>query len=277
MVNSQPGAGQKPGQKPAQESGQERGPHRLDISQTFAKGINVLKTFDGAEADLSIAEIARRADLDRAVARRLVHTLVHLGYVRRRGRDYRLTPKVLLLASGFLQSRQFTKIVVPILNEFSREIDAPIYLAARDGYDVVYIAHAALENSAIRLGFGVGSRVPLLATSIGRALLLTASVDETSDAVDNAPLEQHTASTITDRAEIARALSRARDQGFVYSDGEFEPGVAALAMPLPASDPFPTAVGMSSDREAFSEGYQRKVVRALRSCRNQLSDTIRLL
>ena len=255
----------------------EQDQRRLDISQTFAKGINVLKTFDGAETDLSIAEIARRADLDRAVARRLVHTLVHLGYVRQRGRDYRLTPKVLLLASGFLQNRQFTKIVVPILNEFSREIRAPIYLAARDGYDVVYIAHAALENSAIRLGFGVGSRLPLLATSIGRGLLLTAPEDEVADAIDNAPLEQFTTSTITDRAEIAHALSRARDQGFVYSDSEFEPGVAALAMPLPASDPFPTAVGMSTDRETFSDAYKREVVRALRSCRNQLSDTIKLL
>lgn len=246
----------------------------LDISQTFAKGLHVLKAFDRAEADLSIAEIARRSDVDRAVARRLVHTLVHLGYARQCGRHFRLTPKVLLLSSGFLQSRHFTKTVVPLLNEFSREIASPIYLATRDGFDVVYLAHAALENQAISLGLGVGSRLPLLTTSIGRALLMTASEQERTDSIENAPLIQHTRKTTMERTEIAKCVEQARDREVVFCDSEFEAGVAAVAMPLPSINSFPIAIGMSSERETFTASYLRKVERALRSCRSNLANTI---
>ncbi len=251
-------------------------PTSKDISQTFAKGMSVLKAFDEAETDLSLAEIARRAELDRAVARRLVLTLVHLGYVRRIGRAFRLTPKVLVLASGFLRRSQLTKAVVPILNEYSREIGAPIYLATRDGHDVVYLAHAALENRAISLGFSIGSRLPLLSTSIGRALIAFLPQEEREALVAAAPLKAFTDRTIMDRAAILAELGKARDLGYAFADGEFEAGVAALAAPVASDAAFPIAIGVSLEREAFSEAFIQSSVRTLRHCRNNLADAVAL-
>ena len=247
---------------------------RLDTSRTFEKGMLVLNAFDGTNADLSIAEVARRVNIDRAVARRLVHTLVHLGYVRQRRGQFRLTPKILLLASGYLHSSQFTKTVVPVLNEFSRDINAPIYLATRDNCDVVYLAHAALENRAISLGLGVGSRVPVMQTGIGRALLTIASDEERADVLANAPLERLTSKTLTDRGLVSEKLIEAEEKGFAFADGEFEAGIAALAVPFQRSAPFPVALGISSERERFSKTYIQTAVRTLRSCRNHLADAI---
>ncbi len=247
---------------------------KLDVSRTFEKGMLVLNAFDGSDTDLSISDVARRVGLDRAVARRLVHTLVHLGYVRQRRGQYRLTPKILLLASGFLQSRQFTKTMVPVLNEFSRGIDAPIYLATRDGYDVIYLAHAALETRAISLGLGVGSRVPVLPTGIGRALLTIAPDDERTDVVAHAPLEPYTSKTIVNRDQLTKKLTEAEEKGYALTDGEFEAGIAALAIPFQRRGPFPVALGISSERERFTKTYIQTAVRTLRSCRDHLADAI---
>ena len=52
--------------------------------------------------------------LDRAVARRLVLTLVHLGYVSQEERVFFLTPKILVLAGGFLQG-MFAEMINPKL------------------------------------------------------------------------------------------------------------------------------------------------------------------
>ena len=224
-----------------------------------------------------MAEVARRTDLDRATVRRLVLTLEHLGYVRRIGRSFRATPKVLLLATGFLQSRQLTRTVVPILNQFSREIEAPIYFAMRDEFDAVFLAHSALESSAISLGFTIGSRLPVLSTSIGRALLACGPLDDVEAVISSAPLDRFTDRTLLDRAAIVQAVARVRDQGFAYVDGEFEPGVAAIAMPLPETASFSLAIGMSAERDAFTQSYVQQVVRTLRSCRQCMTDAVKLL
>lgn len=247
---------------------------RLDISRTFEKGMLVLNAFDGTQKEMSIADVARRIEIDRAIARRLVHTLVHLGYLYKRGDQYRLSPKILLLASGFLQSRHFTKTVVPVLNEFSRNLDAPIYLATRDGFHAVYLAHAALENRAISIGLGVGSRLPVLATGIGRALLLIASEDERYEVMAHAPLERHTTKSVLDRSVIAQKILEAEECGYAFADGEFEAGIAALALPFRKSNPFPLALGISSECERFSKTYLQTALRTLRSCRDHLADTV---
>ncbi|MCI4665442.1 MAG: helix-turn-helix domain-containing protein [Neomegalonema sp.] len=244
-----------------------------DISATFAKGLSVLKAFDATEpeGDLTLAELSRRTGFDRAVVRRLVLTLAHLGYVRQLGRGFRLTPKILVLAGGFLQSRRLVKSLVPILNEYSREIGAPIYLATRDGYDVVFLAHAALESRAIRFGFTIGSRVPLLATSIGRALTAFAPPEQRDELLANAPLKAFTERTSTDRAQIAAALQEARELGYAHVDGEFEAGVAALAMPASLWDEFPAAIGASFERAIFDTEHFKRAIPALRDCRNSLA------
>jgi IclR family pca regulon transcriptional regulator len=49
--------------------------------QSAAKVFAVLGTFDAEAAELTISDVARRAQLDRGTAFRLVHTLRHLGYL----------------------------------------------------------------------------------------------------------------------------------------------------------------------------------------------------
>ena len=61
----------------------------------FARGLAVIEAFDRARAPLSLTEVAKRAGFDRAVARRMLLTLVELGYVTETQRHYQLTARVL--------------------------------------------------------------------------------------------------------------------------------------------------------------------------------------
>jgi len=248
-----------------------------DISLTFAKGLKVLKAFDLSASDMSIADVASKTDMDRAAARRLVLTLEHFGYVRKRGKQFRLTPKVLALSSGFLQSRQITKSIVPVLNQYSAELETPIYLAMRDEMDVIYLAHAALSNDAISLGLTQGSRVPLLSTGIGRALLMVTQHSILKDLLQTAPLAAYTPQTIMSRKKISEAIRLHMQEGYAYSDSEFEAGVIGIAMPFLSDDPFPAAIGVSCEKEIVSDAYKTKAIRTLRVCRNHLGDLIKML
>lgn len=238
-----------------------------DISLTFAKGMAVLKAFDHGETHLTLPRIAETTGLDRAVARRLVLTLVHLGYVRQDGRVFSLTPRILVLAGGFLHARQFGKVIEPVVRTFSSRIGEAISMAMIDGHQAVYVAHAGARPEAVSIGFTIGSKVPLLTTAIGRALLAGCDAGTAETLVAEAPLEAHTERTMLDRVAIAEDVTESRRRGYAFVDGQFEAGVAALATPVPADGGEPAALGVSGDAARLADPARREeIVEALREC-----------
>ncbi|MDN2580837.1 IclR family transcriptional regulator C-terminal domain-containing protein [Aquibium sp. ELW1220] len=243
-----------------------------DISLTFAKGMAVLKAFDAEHTHLTLPQIARLTGFDRAATRRLVLTLVHLGYVRQQDRLFALTPRILVLAGGFLQGRQFGKTIQPVMRAFSLRIGETISLAMLDGAEAVYVAHAGGETERARIGFTIGSRVPLLSTAIGRMLLAAGDAGTAAEAIRTAPLEPHTPATTLDRNAIATAVRTIAAAGHALVDGEFEPGVAALAVAVPAASGEVAALGFSATSARLADAaFRREALATLKDCAGALA------
>ncbi|WP_193182318.1 IclR family transcriptional regulator [Nisaea sediminum] len=202
-----------------------------DISLTFAKGMEVLEAFESAAAPLTIPDLARRTGINRSVTRRLVLTLVRLGYLTEANRSYAPSPRVLRLASGYLRERQFGRTVQPVMASYSKQLGDAISLAVRDGADAIYVAYSPGDPALITSGFGIGSRLPLTATAIGRALLAFAE-EEVIDELLAAPLPAYTATTKTDPAALRSDLGETRARGYALVTGEYEPGVTSIAVPI---------------------------------------------
>ncbi|MEQ3750150.1 MAG: IclR family transcriptional regulator C-terminal domain-containing protein [Celeribacter sp.] len=209
------------------------------------KGMTVLRAFDEAHSQLSLAEIARLTDIERAAARRLVLTLVHLGYVRKNDNRYSLTPRVLVLGSGFLRGNHFGRRVQPLLELCARELGYSVSLAMRDGASAVYVAQSSQQNARYTFGFTVGSRLPLLSTSIGRVLLAWGDEDWAREMIETGPIERFTPDTITDRDRIAAQVQEIRTRGVSIVAGEFEAGAVGISVPLGAVGTAEAALGFS--------------------------------
>lgn len=242
-----------------------------DTSLTFAKGLCVLKCFDADAQQLTIPEIARRCGIDRAVARRLVLTLVRLGYVRQNGRSYSLSPRILVLAGGFLQGRRFGLAIQPVLEGFAAQCGQPLSMAMRDGEDAIFLAHTGGDGLAPRLGFTVGSRLPLLATAMGRALVVQEPPERRAQLVAEAPVAAWTEKTITDRAAVMRLIEGAAPSGIMHCDGEFEPGVTATAIGFRCSGGEIAAVGHSAEGSFYEmPGFRPRIEATLQRCASAL-------
>ena len=59
--------------------------------QSFARGLEVIRSFSAAAPQQTLSEVAARTGLTRAGARRILLTLQTLGYVESDGRLFRLT------------------------------------------------------------------------------------------------------------------------------------------------------------------------------------------
>lgn len=238
-----------------------------DISLTFIKGMSVLKAFDTSSTHLTLPQITRATGLDRATTRRLVLTLVHLGYVKQDDRVFSLTPRILVLAGGFLQARQFGKTIEPVMRGFASQINAPISMAMIDGHQAVYVAHAGAKAEDVSMGFTVGSKVPLLSSAIGRALVAACPDGQAQELIENAPLERFTDATNLDRASVANDIELTANRGYAFVNGEFEAGVGALAVSVATNETGAAAFGVSADAARFEDAaFRQKVTDTLRAC-----------
>jgi IclR family pca regulon transcriptional regulator len=140
-------------------------------------------------------------------------------------------------------------------------------MAMIDGGQAVYVAHAGARASAVSIGFTVGSKVPLLSTAIGRALVAARPCDQARKLISTAPLDRHTDVTILDRDSIAVDVTLTAKRGYAFVDGEFEAGVAAVAVPVMTVDSEASAIGISADAGRFEEPeFRQRVIETLREC-----------
>ncbi|NLP83522.1 helix-turn-helix domain-containing protein [Microbacterium sp. CFH 90308] len=199
-----------------------------DFVQSLARGLAVIRAFDAEHPELTLSDVARRADMPRAAAGRFLRTLEQLGYVRADERRFALTPRVLELGFSYLSAVSIPEIVQPHLERLSHEVDESVSAAVLDGADIVYIARVPTRR-IMSVRITIGTRFPAYATSMGRVLL--AGVPDTAlDAVlEASPLLTLTERTVTDRAALRAELVRVREQGWSLVDGELEPGLRSVA------------------------------------------------
>jgi IclR family pca regulon transcriptional regulator len=143
---------------------------RRDWIAGLENGLTLLQAFDEDHPRLTASQAGQRCGLTRTVARRLLLTLAHLGFVATDGKLYWLTPRVLRLGHGYLQSSRLARAVQPFLQRITSVTGEPAYLAVLDGDEVVTIARNG-PQAALNTGYVLGARVPARLTATGQVLL----------------------------------------------------------------------------------------------------------
>ena len=103
-----------------------------EFVQSLARGLAVIEAFDRDHAALSLADVARRTGFTRATARRLLHTLVELGYASTDGKYFSLSAKVLNLGYSYMSSLGLIEIAQPVMADLAAEVHEFV-LGFRDG------------------------------------------------------------------------------------------------------------------------------------------------
>ena len=202
-----------------------------DFLEALARGLRVIEAFGRDRRQLTLSDAARAVDLPRASVRRTLHTLVQLGYAETDGRLFRLTPRILTLASSYLLSDPLAEILQPAVERVSAEVKEACSSAVMDGDEVVMIAHAS-PNRLMAVSAQIGLRLPAHASSLGRVLLA---------ALDDRALDKHlarikplklTPTTVVDKGELRKAILKARHDGHSLVDQEVETGFRSISVPL---------------------------------------------
>jgi IclR family transcriptional regulator, pca regulon regulatory protein len=206
-----------------------------DYVQSLERGLLVIRAFDADHPKLSLSEVAASTGLSRAAARRFLHTLVHLGYMRSDGNKFSLRPKILELGYAYLSSLTLPEVAMPHLEELVEQVHESSSVCELDGDDVVYIARVPTKR-IMTVTISVGTRFPAYATSMGRVLLAAQPDEWLEEYLASASLRGLTDHTITNPTALRNELRKIRTRGWALVDQELEEGLRSLAAPIRDAD-----------------------------------------
>ena len=199
--------------------------------QSFARGLEVIRSFSAQAPQQTLSEVAARAGLTRAGARRILLTLQQLGYVETDGKLFTLTPRILDLGFAYLSSMPIWNLAEPVMEGLVAQVKESCSAAALDGTDIVYVMRVP-THKIMSISLGVGSRLPAYCTSLGRVLLAGLPDDEVRARLRASKRETLTRHTVTDVPALTAKVAQARKQGWSLVNQELEEGLISLAAPL---------------------------------------------
>ena len=202
-----------------------------DFVKSFARGLAVIRAFDAENPELTLSDVAKRAEIPAAAARRFLRTLHALGYVRESGKAFALTPRVLELGFSYLSALSLPEVMQPHLERLSHELDESVSAAVLSGAEIVYVARVTTRR-IMSVGITIGTRFPAYATSMGRVLLAGLPEAEADGLLDAMPLSALTERTRTEKAQLLQELAKVRAQGWALNDGELEAGLRSISAPI---------------------------------------------
>jgi IclR family pca regulon transcriptional regulator len=213
------------------EQGEDANGSARQFVNGFARGLRVIRAFGEGAERLTLTQVAGRAGLTRAGARRLLLTLEELGYASHTGRLYFLTPKVLALGYAYISSMPLWNFAQPILERLVAEMNETVSLSVLDETEIVYILRIPVHR-ILSIGVSVGSRLPAHATSMGRILLGGCSPEQLERYFKIANLRAYTKATVTDPDKLRKIIIADRERGYSWIEGEMEEQISGLSVPV---------------------------------------------
>jgi IclR family transcriptional regulator, acetate operon repressor len=250
----------------------ERIERSADFVQSLERGLAVIRAFDAAHPELTLSDVARQTGLTRAAARRFLHTLVELGYMRFDGRLFALRPRVLELGYAYLSSQSLPEIALPHLEALAGQVHESCSVSVLDGDEVVYVAQVPSRHS-MRMFTEVGRRVLPHSTGVGKALLAGHPPEEVRAMLARTGMPAATERTITTPEGFLAALDHVRTAGYAMDDNEQELGVRCIAVPVPDS-PTAAAISISGPAGRVTEAATDKFVPLMHEVAEQLSKAL---
>ena len=202
---------------------------------SLARGLAVLRAFSRDKPGMTLSELAAHTELNPAVVRRCLNTLLHLGYVTKKDKLFLLRPEVFSLGSSYIESMNLEEVITPSLQRVRDLTGNSTAMAVMSDFDVLFMVYVSTKLLT-RVVAGVGTRFPAYATSAGRVLLAHMDKDQLNNYLNNVKPLALTDLTVTSKAKLRSLLLDVKKQGYAATQGELDFGVVSVAVPLHAED-----------------------------------------
>ena len=201
--------------------------------QSLGRAFAIIEEVARHREGISLADLGRQVGLHNSTTFHLARTMVSLGYLRQEkdSKRYRVGRPLFALAAGALDEIEMVNLATPLLEELSRDTGESGHFAIRMGDAVVVIARTS-GPGAFQLTDRVGVVRPAHCTAVGKIFLASLRPDQLKRFIERVELKPSTEKSITSVPALTREIAEIKRTGIAFDDGEFNPEVRCIAVPV---------------------------------------------
>ena len=200
--------------------------------QALDRALNILDLL-AAHSGLTLSEVAEKMGLSPSTAHRVLHTLAARGVAESdvATQAWHIGPATFRLGSAFMRRSGIVERARPVLRALMENTGETANLGILSGDAVLFVSQAETHET-IRAFFPPGTRSPLHASGIGKALLAFGRPESLQMLFHGGELQRFTDKTLTTPEALTEDMARIRTRGFSFDDEERTSGMRCIAAPV---------------------------------------------
>src|SRR3954454_18967050 len=241
--------------------------------QSLGRAFGILEEVARHREGIGLAELSKLVGLHNSTTFHLAKTMVSLGYLRQEkdSKRYRVGRPLFALAASALDEIEMVNVATPVLEELSRETGESGHFAVRMGDAVVVIARTS-GPGAFQLTDRVGVVRPAHCTALGKIILASLRPEQLKRFLERAEMQPSTKKSITSIPVLLREIAEIKHSGIAFDDGEFNPEVRCIAVPvMDFTGQIIGALGISGPIWRLSTQALQGHAKTMRAAANRLS------
>jgi IclR family transcriptional regulator, acetate operon repressor len=185
-----------------------------------------------ASGGMTLSEIASELDQSPATAYRVLTTLETRGIVEADpvAQTWHVGPGAFRIGSAFLRRTNLAERARPLMRALMEATGETANLGVEAGETVLFLSQVETHES-IRAFFPPGTRSPMHASGIGKALLAEYPADRVARIAARG-LDRFTPRTLSDAGALLSDLAAIRARGYAVDDEERNDGMRCVAAPI---------------------------------------------
>lgn len=200
--------------------------------QSLDRAMDILKVVAGGTG-MTLSEIAAESDQAPATVYRVLSTLGkhRICDFEEATQLWSIGAEAFRIGSRFLGRSHMVELSRPQMERIMNETGETANLAIIDHGEVIFISQVE-THEPIRAFFRPGTRGPVHASGIGKAIMAHDDDDKIETILTAAQLRPYTDKTIIDRTALKAELAATRTRGWAVDDEERTVGMRCIAAPI---------------------------------------------
>ncbi|RJL08325.1 HTH-type transcriptional regulator BhcR [Paracoccus siganidrum] len=219
--------------EPTRRRGRPRSaPEASGTIQALDRALDILDLL-AAHPGLTLSEVAEKMEQSPSTVHRVLHTLAARGVAESdpATQTWHIGPATFRLGSAFMRRSGIVERARPVLRALMEHTGETANLGILNGDSVLFVSQAETHET-IRAFFPPGTRSPLHASGIGKALLAFGRPETARALLAGAGLQRFTDKTLITVEALAEDMARIRTRGFSFDDEERTRGMRCIAAPV---------------------------------------------
>ena len=245
-------------------------------NQSLIRALNLLQRLSETPGGMNLTDLSYQLGIPPATVHRLLSTFEELDFVEQDTNQglWFVGLKAFTVGNAFLGRRDFVASARPHMHDLVEQCGETANLGVIDDGEVVFISQVE-SREVMRMIVRLGSRSPIHASGVGKALLAYLPERQLSRILQQRGLARYTERSIDNPAQLRAELERVRQQGYAVDDEEHAVGLRCVASALFDQNQQPlAAISLSGPKARITDARLAELGIAVRQTADEITHAL---